>query len=111
MIYLLIFVVVLLSCAGQLCQKYAANMMPGAGTLGARLRWIATSFLLLAGAFVAWLWVLQRAPIGIVYPILSINFLLVTLATRLLWLECISLRHGIGLLLMVSGIVIMGASL
>ncbi|MGL9723216.1 4-amino-4-deoxy-L-arabinose-phosphoundecaprenol flippase subunit ArnE [Sodalis sp. (in: enterobacteria)] len=111
MIYLLIFLVSLLSCAGQLCQKHAASAVPGAVRLRHRVRWLATSLLLLGVAMLVWLWVLQRVPVGIAYPMFSLNFVLMTLAARWLWREPLEWRHGIGLLLIVAGVMVMGVNL
>lgn len=105
---LLILLVSLLSCAGQLCQKQACAA-PHSGT---QLRhmglWLGVSILLLGVAMLVWLRVLQAVPVGVAYPMLSLNFVLVALAARWIWHENISLRHGLGILLIVGGVAIMG---
>ncbi|OZI14954.1 4-amino-4-deoxy-L-arabinose-phospho-UDP flippase [Sodalis-like symbiont of Philaenus spumarius] len=111
MMYLLILLVSLLSCAGQLCQKHAAGASSGAGELRHRVRWLAISLLLLGCAMLVWLWILQRVSVGIAYPMFSLNFVLVTLAARWLWRETVSLRQGCGLLLIVAGMMCMGVNL
>ena len=104
---LLIAVAGLLSCAGQLCQKQAAHhgLLKGKGYL---VFWSGLSVILLGGAMLVWLVVLQRVPVGVAYPMLSLNFIFIALAARWLWKEPISLRHWSGIVLIVSGVAVMG---
>ncbi|MGP4123436.1 MAG: 4-amino-4-deoxy-L-arabinose-phosphoundecaprenol flippase subunit ArnE [Sodalis sp. (in: enterobacteria)] len=111
MMYLLIFIVSLLSCASQLCQKYAASAPRSASCFRYRVTWLAISLLPLGLAMLMWLWILQQVPVGIAYPMFSLNFVLVTLAARWIWREPVSLRHSVGLLLIVVGVIIMGVNL
>lgn len=105
---LLILLVSLLSCAGQLCQKQASTT-PRQGALTRHLLlWLGLSILLLGVAMLLWLRVLQAVPVGVAYPMLSLNFVFVALAARWLWHEHISLRHGLGILLIVGGVAVMG---
>ncbi|MGE9553694.1 4-amino-4-deoxy-L-arabinose-phosphoundecaprenol flippase subunit ArnE [Erwinia amylovora] len=104
---LLIAFASLLSCAGQLCQKQAAHhgLLKGKGHL---LFWLGLSVLLLGGAMLVWLRVLQRVPVGVAYPMLSLNFIFVVLAARWLWKEPVSPRHWMGIGLIVAGVAVMG---
>lgn len=101
---LLIVIASLLSCASQLCQKQATHHA------GVRhlLLWFALSLLLLGIAMLVWLRVLQQTPVSVAYPMLSLNFILVTLAARWLWREPVTLRHALGIVLIVGGIVTLG---
>ncbi|MDU6433244.1 MAG: 4-amino-4-deoxy-L-arabinose-phosphoundecaprenol flippase subunit ArnE [Pantoea sp.] len=107
---LLIMLVSLLSCAAQLCQKQAA-------TIGTRqgkkrlLMWIVLSLLLLGVAMLVWLWVLRLVPVSVAYPMLSINFVLVALAARLIWRESYTLQQWIGTLAIVAGVALIGSHL
>lgn len=105
---LLILVVSLLSCAGQLCQKQASTAELHKGQLRHLSLWLGLSILLLGVAMLIWLRVLQAVPVGVAYPMLSLNFVFVTLAARWLWHERISLRHAMGIFLIVGGVAIMG---
>ncbi|MFC0142144.1 4-amino-4-deoxy-L-arabinose-phosphoundecaprenol flippase subunit ArnE [Erwinia mallotivora] len=104
---LLIVLASLLSCAGQLCQKQAAHhgLLKGKRHL---LFWLAMSVLLLGVAMLVWLRVLQHVPVGVAYPMLSLNFILVVLAARWLWQEPVSPRHWLGIGLIVAGVAVMG---
>ncbi|MCP2232449.1 4-amino-4-deoxy-L-arabinose-phosphoundecaprenol flippase subunit ArnE [Erwinia aphidicola] len=100
---LLILLASLLSCGGQLCQKQATVQR------AALWGWLALSVLLLGLAMLVWLRVLQTTPLGVAYPMLSLNFIFVTLAARWLWHEAIPLRHALGIILIVAGVAVMGS--
>lgn len=106
MSYLLLIVASLLSCGGQLCQKQAAHQTRRV----LLLRWLLLALALLGLAMLVWLRVLQQLPVSIAYPMLSMNFILVTLAARLVWRETVDKRHLLGIGLIVAGIVMMGVS-
>lgn len=101
----------LLSCAGQLCQKQATRP----ALSGRRGRhtglWLGLALIALGAGMVLWLLVLQRIPVGIAYPMLSLNFVWVTLAARFIWHEQISLRHVAGVALIIVGVFVLGSSL
>jgi len=104
---LLILFSSLLSCTGQLCQKQAAHqgLLKGKWHL---LFWLGLSVLLLGCAMLVWLRVLQLVPVGVAYPMLSMNFIFIVLAARWLWREVVPLRHWLGVLLIVAGVAVMG---
>ncbi|AUG98847.1 4-amino-4-deoxy-L-arabinose-phosphoundecaprenol flippase subunit ArnE [Pectobacteriaceae bacterium CE70] len=108
--YVLIVVVSLLSCAGQLSQKQAACGQHTGSHHRHILLWMGISILLLGLAMLLWLVVLQRVPVGIAYPMLSLNFILVALAAHVLWREAISWRQIVGIVFIVAGIVLMGGN-
>lgn len=101
----------LLSCAGQLCQKQATRPVQ-AGHRGRHIGlWLALALMSLGTGMMLWLLVLQRIPVGVAYPMLSLNFVWVTLAARFIWHERITARHAFGIVLIVIGIVLLGSSL
>lgn len=106
MSYLLIVLASLLSCGGQLCQKQA-TWRPGRRHL---LCWLALSVLLLGCAMLLWLLVLQRIPVSVAYPMLSLNFIFITFAARFIWHEPVSLRHWLGVVMIIVGISILGGT-
>jgi undecaprenyl phosphate-alpha-L-ara4N flippase subunit ArnE len=71
------------------------------------LRWLVLSVALLGCAMLLWLLVLQRVPVSVAYPMLSLNFIFITLAARFIWHEPVSLRHWLGVGLIIGGIVMM----
>jgi len=98
MIWLTLVFASLLSVAGQLCQKQATCF----ATVNKRRKhivlWLGLALACLGLAMVLWLLVLQNVPVGIAYPMLSLNFV---------W---VSLRHWCGVAFIIGGIVILGST-
>jgi len=46
--------------------------------------------------------------VGVAYPMLSLNFIFIVLAARWLWKEPVTLRHWLGIMLIVAGVMVMG---
>lgn len=100
----------LLSFAGQLCQKQATRPARKVGRRRHILLWLSLALVCLGTGMLVWLLVLQRLPVGLAYPMLSLNFVWVTLAAWGLWREPVSLRHWLGVGLIIIGIVTLGAA-
>ena len=112
--YLLLLLASLLTCVSQLCQKQAAErwqaLAPHEGRLVSAVCWLAGAALLMGFGMVAWLGVLQRLPVSLAYPMLSLNFVLITLAARFIFGEAVSSRHWGGVAAISAGILCMGFS-
>ena len=52
---------------------------------------------------------LQRLPVSLAYPMLSINFILVALAARFVWQERMTRWQWMGTVLIVVGVAIIGS--
>lgn len=100
----------LLSVIGQLCQKQATRAVPAAERGAHTLRWLGLAILALGSSMALWLMVLQRVPVGIAYPMLSLNFIWVTLAAKTFWHERIAAYHWLGVTLIMVGIFLLGGS-
>ena len=72
----------LLSCAGQLCQKQATRPSKSGRRGYHILGWLGLALLSLGCSMLLWLSVLQSIPVSIAYPMLSLNFVWVTLAAK-----------------------------
>ncbi|AJJ57274.1 4-amino-4-deoxy-L-arabinose-phosphoundecaprenol flippase subunit ArnE [Yersinia pseudotuberculosis] len=107
--YLLLPMVSLLTCIGQLCQKQAAQCweQPQARRLNLTLRWLAIAVVSLGLGMLLWLRLLQQLPLSVAYPMLSFNFVLVTLAAQLFYGEKATLRHWLGVAAIMFGILLM----
>lgn len=100
----------LLSCAGQLCQKQATRPAV-AGQRGRHISvWLGLALFCLGSGMALWLVVLQRLPVGTAYPMLSLNFVWVTLAAKFIWKEPVTRRHWLGVALIIIGILVLGGS-
>ncbi|AJI94963.1 small Multidrug Resistance family protein [Yersinia ruckeri] len=107
--YLLLIMVSLLTCAGQLCQKQAVQIWAGElpHRRGRTLRWLVAAVLSLGLGMLLWLRLLQHMPLSVAYPMLSFNFVLVTLASRFFFGETVGARHWLGIAAIMLGILLM----
>ena len=110
MIWLVLVMASLLSVAGQLCQKQATLRVPTSTRRRHLTLWLGLALACLGLAMVLWLLVLQSIPVGIAYPMLSLNFVWVTLLAWKIWREPVALRHWLGIVLIISGIFILGSA-
>ncbi|KHN54731.1 4-amino-4-deoxy-L-arabinose-phosphoundecaprenol flippase subunit ArnE [Pectobacterium fontis] len=110
MSYLLVAIVCLLTSLGQLCQKQAAECwrcLPKARRQRVTLMWLMLAALLLGIGLLLWLLVLQNFPLGLAYPLLSVNFILVTLLAHYGFAEPVDAHHWGGIALIIIGISLM----
>ncbi|MCW7760930.1 4-amino-4-deoxy-L-arabinose-phospho-UDP flippase [Photorhabdus luminescens] len=108
MSFALLLLVSLLTCAGQLCQKQAVicwqrNVYRRASVL----KWLVGAVILLAVGMLLWLRLLQILPLGIAYPMLSVNFIMVTLAGKFFYQEQAGRKHWSGVVFIMLGILLM----
>ncbi|WP_338327989.1 4-amino-4-deoxy-L-arabinose-phosphoundecaprenol flippase subunit ArnE [Rosenbergiella collisarenosi] len=108
MVWWQLLITSLLSGIAQLCQKQAA--------LSINRRWFYIWMLIALGllslAMLCWLRVLQILPVGIAYPLLSLNYLWVALMSYLLWRgrEPIVKQQWLGILFIIIGTFLLGTS-
>ena len=113
MTWLLIAAVCLLTSLGQVAQKLAVSGWRRRPTsLGGKLRspWLWAALVSMGLGLLFWLMVLQRLEVGVAYPMLSLNFVLVTLVARYVFAETTDGRHWLGVALIVAGVAVMGLS-
>ncbi|MCH5516472.1 4-amino-4-deoxy-L-arabinose-phosphoundecaprenol flippase subunit ArnE [Pseudomonas syringae] len=109
MTWLMLASACLLTCLGQIAQKYAVQDWRGAfpGVFAAlRSLWLALACL--GSGLLVWLLVLQRLDVGIAYPMLGVNFVLITLAGRYVFNEPVDVRHWLGIALILVGVFQLG---
>ncbi|AWH89114.1 4-amino-4-deoxy-L-arabinose-phosphoundecaprenol flippase subunit ArnE [Limnobaculum parvum] len=114
MSYLLLLMVCVLTCCGQLCQKMAVDRwqtLPESSRLSATLYWLLSGLVLLGLAMLIWLRVLQMLPLSVAYSTISFNFVMVTLCARYIFHEPTDKQHWIGIGLIIIGIFLMSCSL
>ncbi|WP_223596225.1 4-amino-4-deoxy-L-arabinose-phosphoundecaprenol flippase subunit ArnE [Pseudomonas sp. A-R-19] len=108
---LLLLVACLLTCLGQIAQKYAVESWRGQSSGWAdklRSPWLWLALASLGLGLLVWLLVLQRLEVGIAYPMLSLNFVLITLVARFVFHETIDRRHWLGVALVIGGVALLG---
>ncbi|PBP41945.1 4-amino-4-deoxy-L-arabinose-phospho-UDP flippase [Pseudomonas syringae] len=111
MTWLMLACACLLTCLGQIAQKYAVQDWRGAfpGTFTAlRSIWLWLAVACLGAGLLIWLMVLQRLDVGIAYPMLGLNFVLITLAGRYLFDEPVDAQHWLGIALILVGVFQLG---
>lgn len=104
----------LLTCLGQVAQKYAVeSWRDQPSTLLAKLRspWLWLALASLGLGLLVWLLVLQRLDVGVAYPMLSLNFVLITLIARFVFHESVDRRHWIGVAVVIAGAALLGGQL
>ena len=104
----------LLTCLGQVAQKYAVeSWRDQPSTLLAKLRspWLWLALASLGLGLLVWLLVLQRLDVGVAYPMLSLNFVLITLIARFVFHEPIDRRHWSGVAVVIAGVALLGGQL
>ncbi|WPO48751.1 4-amino-4-deoxy-L-arabinose-phosphoundecaprenol flippase subunit ArnE [Pseudomonas sp. S1Bt23] len=107
---LLLLAACLLTCLGQIAQKFAVESWRGqpSGALDKlRSPWLWLALASLGLGLLVWLLVLQRVKVGIAYPMLSLNFVLITLIARFVFHETIDRRHWLGVALVLAGVLLL----
>jgi undecaprenyl phosphate-alpha-L-ara4N flippase subunit ArnE len=102
--------------SGQLCFKTGADRLPVSNSLIGRARAICTNQWLVAGLCIytvevfVWLKILSVAPLSIAFPIASLNFLGVTLASATILREKVGRPQWLGAWLVTIGVAIVAGS-
>lgn len=108
---LLLLSACLLTCMGQVSQKFAVERwrdQPDGWAPKLREPWLWSALVCLGLGLMVWLLVLQRLEVGVAYPMLSLNFVLITLVARFVFHEPIDRRHWLGVVLVIGGVVLLG---
>lgn len=106
---LLLLLVCLLTCSGQMLQKQAViswQRQPCSHWQKLFSPWLIASVVALGSGMLLWIYLLQRLPLSMAYPMLSINLVLVLIGSRLFFHEQISYHNWLG-----AGAIIIGALL
>jgi len=107
----LLLLACLLTCLGQVAQKFAVERWRGASLSWlSKLRspWLWLALLALGAGLLVWLLVLQRLPVSIAYPMLSLNFVIITLIARFVFREPVDAQHWFGVVLVIGGVALLG---
>ncbi|EKT57367.1 4-amino-4-deoxy-L-arabinose-phosphoundecaprenol flippase subunit ArnE [Providencia sneebia] len=109
---LLLLLVSVLTCAGQIAQKQAVVSWQGnkANKKSLSIRWLVLALIMLGFGMLFWLKLLESMPLSIAYPMLSINFVLVTLIGQFVYHEKTGLNHWLGVIAIMFGIFLMSIS-
>ena len=103
---------------GQIAFKIGADRLPAAETVGipsfcARMMgepWLIAGIAIYIVEFIVWIRVLALVPLGIAFPIASLNILGITLASHFFLGEAISRKQWLGAVLITGGVAIVAQS-
>lgn len=109
---LLLLLVSALTCIGQIAQKQAVVCWQGDkhNKTASAIRWLVLALFMLGFGMLFWLKLLETMPLSIAYPMLSINFVLVTLIGQFVYHEKTGLNHWLGVAAIMIGIFLMSIS-
>jgi undecaprenyl phosphate-alpha-L-ara4N flippase subunit ArnE len=111
--YCVILTAVLFEALGQISFKRAASRSPANGAAPIRDFWIAVfrngwTYVGVAAygiELLLWIAALRLAPLAVAFPLLSLSYCVVAIASRLFLHETISRRNAIGIALITVGVV------
>ena len=105
---LVLLVCMLTESARELCFKRAADGVAFAAALRHPLTWLGIVFWMVE--ITTWVMVLQDAPLSIAFPLMSLVYVLVTIAGATLLKEKVTKQHLIGALFITAGVACVGAT-
>ncbi len=107
---LMTFFCVCLVAAGQIMFKLVANRATTTENLSLFQQWWTWQFIVALGIYAAatvmWVWVLRFIPLNVAYPVYALAFIIVPVASYFLLTEPIGLKHLVGGVLIVAGVVV-----
>ncbi len=105
--------------AGQTAIKLGVSQPQAVGNTSSLLSlvtlilsspWVLLGLTLYGIGAVAWIAVLARLDLSLAYPLLALNFVLITLSSRLILGETVPTMRWVGMLVICAGIVIVARS-
>ena len=107
-VYLAAFVCVLGISLGQILFKLTARTLHKNGDLldPVMLTWFFLALALYGITTLGWVWVLQKADLGKIYPLMALAFVLVPIGSHFIFDERFHVQYFIGVATIMTGIVI-----
>lgn len=95
---------------GQVLFKLAATHASAAAGKPLLEQWVSVPMIVALAIYgvatILWVWVLQHVPLGIAYPVFAMAFFIVPVLAYFFLGESLSIRHFVGGLLIMAGIVV-----
>jgi drug/metabolite transporter (DMT)-like permease len=109
---MIILACVIVMTIGQILFKQVAINYNKAGTI---LDWGVVGLLVIAGSLYVtstglWVWALRSVDISKAYPYFALGFVFIPLMGAWMFGEVLSLRYGLGVLLIIAGVVLTSTS-
>lgn len=116
--YLVFFASILLSIAGQLLMKQGMNQMGAIqiSQLGVKLipmflnPWVFSGLVAFGFSSIFWLVILSRMELSLVYPMVSIAYVVIAFASLILFKEGISLLRWVSIAVICFGVILISRS-
>jgi drug/metabolite transporter (DMT)-like permease len=107
MVYFVAIICVVGIAAGQILFKLSAVSLQKTGSFFAlnTIFILFSAFALYGITTVAWVWVLQKADLGKVYPLMALAFVLVPVGSFLFFGERFNVQYFLGVLMIATGII------
>lgn len=108
MTYFIALICVIGIASGQILFKLSATSLSATGSvLAPQTALLLGSSLALYGVMtIAWIWVLQKAELGRIYPLMALAFVIVPLGSHFIFGERFQPMYFVGVALIMVGIVI-----
>lgn len=118
-IILLLAISIVCDVVGQIVFKLGADRLPDVGTVGLRVfllrltaqPWLIGGIVIYMIEFIVWVRVLALVPLGIAFPIASLNILGIVLASRIFLGEPVKRKQWIGAALVTAGVALVAQTL
>jgi len=99
---------VLLAC-GQILFKVAASSLPPLNSVASLTSlfvnpWIYFAVLLYGAATLLWIFILQQVPLSSAYPFVALGFVIIPLASWVIFKEPLNLFYCMGVALVIAGL-------
>jgi len=114
--YILIFLSIILSSSAQIFLKLATSKTEGiqhSGSVMATIMKLGTNGYLIFGLFmyfisaVLWVFGISKIPLSVAYPLVSVGYIIVVLASYYVFGEALSLNKVLGLVLIICGVIVL----
>lgn len=108
MTYVIALICVIGIACGQILFKLSAASLKKTGSFFdlSTLMLLGSSFALYGIMTIAWIWVLQKADLGKVYPLMALAFVIVPLGSHLVFGERFQPQYFVGVALIMVGIIV-----
>lgn len=108
MTYIIALICVIGIACGQILFKLSAASLKKTGSLfdPSTLSLLLASFALYGIMTIAWIWVLQKAELGKIYPLMALAFVIVPIGSHFVFGERFQLMYFVGVAFIMAGIFI-----
>lgn len=108
MTYIIALICVVGIASGQILFKLSAISLKKTGSYfdPSTLTLLISALALYGIMTIAWIWVLQKADLGRVYPLMALAFVIVPIGSHFVFGERFQLQYFIGIAMIMAGIVV-----